>query len=348
MLNWRKIVKMRRLHNLTEEQLGKKIAQAMLNIGATTYRNEPYKWASGMLMHVYNDNRMLLGNYRHRLYVTLGFAHKVGRSALPPDYILGTSMSGIAPAASLSQHMDLPLLIRDGSLFFLYEPDLMDVELREEIRSANVDAIVSFGPKLIPYGVQYANEAKTGFAYVRPKSKDHGKEQKVEGNLIPGSSVILLADGNYDPNKLVADFERETGCNVLFEISHNISPRMIGEQDLFGKTVDVIEDLFSTGGSSAGEVLRLQDVGAICHRCFSIFSYDFNILKNQFSGDSEIGDTGRKFKVPCEIDSLLTFDQLLVEARHLGTFDEYEIDQMEKEIRNFDENYKQFLKEAVM
>ncbi len=46
----------------------------------------------------------------------------------------------------------------------------------------------------IPQGVLVADELKLPFAYVRPKPKDHGMENLIEGKVEKGQSVVLIED----------------------------------------------------------------------------------------------------------------------------------------------------------
>ena len=46
----------------------------------------------------------------------------------------------------------------------------------------------------IPQGALVAEEMQLPFIYVRPKPKDHGMENLIEGKLEPGQTVILLED----------------------------------------------------------------------------------------------------------------------------------------------------------
>ena len=322
-----------------------KIARTMLLIKATTYRKEAYKWASGMLMHIYNDNRMMLGNYWHRIRIAKGFIEKFKQYNVAPDYILGTSMSGIAPATSVAQMMDKKLLINQNGNFYLYETDLMEKYHLKMIANGKVDAIVSIDAMMIPHGVQYANKLKVGFAYMRPSSKNHGKEQQIEGNLKSESRIAIVCNKSSSEEKEFKYLLKKAGYIVAFVINPNTKfiTKITDLKALYNKKIPVIEDLFSTGGSSAEEVYKLRNAGAICNYCFSIFSYGFKVLKKQFLGEAEIGKTGLKLKTPCLTDSLLSFPVLFEQIEKLNLWTEKTRISIKGEIYNFDGNYRGFL-----
>lgn len=327
--------------------LGLKIARTMLFIKATTYRKEPYKWASGMMMHIYNDNRMLLAHYKHRMRVALGFVHKFKQYGIEPDYILGTFMSGIAPAASVAQKLGKQLIIRDSGNFYLYEKNLVNMMTFCQMKGCLVDAIVSIGPEMIPYGVQYANKIQKGFAYMRPSSKSHGKEQQIEGDLKSNSRIIVIQKFGTENDKSLIEKLTSIGHEIVHIYTMGDQHFFIEKEHLQGKIIPVIEDLFSTGGSSAEEVFYLREAGAISNYCFSIFSYGFDILKKQFLGRSKIGNTGLQFEKTCITDSLLPFSVLATEMERLNFWTKDTRESMIEEINNFDQNYASFLEKQT-
>ena len=92
---------------------------------------------------------------------------------------------------------------------------------------------------------------------------------------------------------------------------HGLKNRIEGidaESDLGGRKVVVIEDLISTGGSSARAVEAVREANGDCNWCLSIFSYGFEKAAEQFEA----------LDPPCAFDSLLTFPILLDVARTGG------------------------------
>ncbi len=70
---------------------------------------QPFLWASGYYMPIYNDNRMLLADPRHRRLVAEGFADLIAREGIEADVIAGTATAGIPHATTLSDLLGLPL-----------------------------------------------------------------------------------------------------------------------------------------------------------------------------------------------------------------------------------------------
>ncbi|MBY0435778.1 MAG: orotate phosphoribosyltransferase [Cyclobacteriaceae bacterium] len=57
-----------------------------------------------------------------------------------------------------------------------------------------VDAIVGVATAGVPQGALVAEELGLPFAYVRPKPKDHGMENLIEGKINKGDRVVLVED----------------------------------------------------------------------------------------------------------------------------------------------------------
>jgi orotate phosphoribosyltransferase len=333
--------------------LARKVARTMLNLKATSYKKtgEPYKWSSGMEMRVYNDNRMMLGCYFHRMRVRQGILELID-TYMPKDqdfYILGTSTAGIAPAATIAQ-LYKKILINHNDQFYVYDawlPERKTINALKNIEVLNVDAVVSTTPFAIPYGVQYANTLQKGFAYIRKKPKDHGKGLLVEGNLKPGMKIALITcctiEDDWTEAMSAMGALEEMGYKVSLHNQESIRHSIIPSEELREKNVVVIEDLFSTGESAAYEVFKLREAGAVCDNCFSIFSYEFNVLKKQFSGESMIGNKGVRLETPCRNKSLLSFRTLIREMERIGFYSPAVRNAMANEINGFDEAYKQFL-----
>lgn len=97
------------------EQLAEQLANIALDIEAIRLSpHEPFTWASGYRMPIYNDNRRLLGSSEHRALIAHSF-RSILQSVEPPcEVIAGTATAGIPHSTTLSDLMRLPLIyIRD-------------------------------------------------------------------------------------------------------------------------------------------------------------------------------------------------------------------------------------------
>lgn len=80
------------------------------------------------------------------------------------------------------------------------------------------------------------------------------------------------------------------------------------EKDYEGRNVLVIEDLISTGGSSARAVQAVRNANGRANHCVSIFSYGLDAALGEFE----------KIVPGCQVHSLLTYDILLQVAKEEG------------------------------
>lgn len=88
-----------------------KLAEIALQIGAIQFNTDnPFTWASGYRMPVYNDNRLLLGNASHRLAIAQGFQSLIEDKKIEADVVAGTATAGIPPATTLADLMQAPLI----------------------------------------------------------------------------------------------------------------------------------------------------------------------------------------------------------------------------------------------
>src|SRR3989344_4283408 len=77
----------------------------------------------------------------------------------------------------------------------------------------------------------------------------------------------------------------------------------------------LIEDLISTGGSSASAVKVIRDANGKCNYCISIFNYGLNKAVETFNS----------LDPACEVRSLLTYDKLLEVAKETGQINEDQV-----------------------
>lgn len=101
--------------------------------------------------------------------------------------------------------------------------------------------------------------------------------------------------------------------------AHGLKNRIEGldaESDLEGRSVVVIEDLISTGGSSARAVEAVREANGVANWCLSIFGYGLEKASEQFDA----------MDPPCAFTSILTFPVLLDVARTGGFLSEDQIE----------------------
>jgi orotate phosphoribosyltransferase len=90
--------------------ISQKLAQIVIDIGAVKLSPEnPFTWASGAIMPIYTDNRLLLGKAEYRNLVGEGFCEIIKNKKFPVDLIAGTATAGIPHATTLANALDLPM-----------------------------------------------------------------------------------------------------------------------------------------------------------------------------------------------------------------------------------------------
>jgi orotate phosphoribosyltransferase len=64
----------------------------------------------------------------------------------------------------------------------------------KKIKELNVDVIAGTATAGIPWAAWIAMELKLPLIYVRSSSKDHGRQNAIEGKAVPGSKTVLIED----------------------------------------------------------------------------------------------------------------------------------------------------------
>jgi len=89
---------------------GEKLAEISLGMGAIKLNpKDPFRWASGYRMPIYNDNRMLLSSSEARRAVAEGFLNIIEEEKIEYEVIAGTSTAGIPHATTLADKLNQPL-----------------------------------------------------------------------------------------------------------------------------------------------------------------------------------------------------------------------------------------------
>ena len=87
------------------------LAKISLEIGAIKINpKEPFTWASGYRMPLYNDNRMLLGNADHRTLIAEAMKAILKKVGARIDAVAGVATAGIPHATSLANLIQQPLI----------------------------------------------------------------------------------------------------------------------------------------------------------------------------------------------------------------------------------------------
>jgi orotate phosphoribosyltransferase len=133
------------------------------------------------------------------------------------------------------------------------------------------------------------------------------QEREIRPEVVAGTATAGIPHGALLADRLSLPFiyirDKPKG--------HGLRNRIEGvdaDSDLGGRRVLVIEDLISTGGSSARAVEAVREARGDCSWCVSIFSYGLEKAAEQFTG----------LEPPCNFTSLLTFPVLLDVAREGG------------------------------
>jgi len=102
---------------LNKKYYEKKIAEEGLKLDAIKLNpDEPFQWASGYMMPIYNDNRMFLFYPSSRELIVDGFQHLIEEEKIPYDVIAGIATAGIIHGTGLADRLDCPFVyVREKS-----------------------------------------------------------------------------------------------------------------------------------------------------------------------------------------------------------------------------------------
>jgi orotate phosphoribosyltransferase len=98
---------------MNEERCAEELAVHALRIGAIKVNPlQPFLWASGYYMPIYNDNRLFLGHEDAREHIIKRLVEKVSLSK--SEVVAGTSTAGIPWASFVADRLKLPMIyVRD-------------------------------------------------------------------------------------------------------------------------------------------------------------------------------------------------------------------------------------------
>ena len=91
--------------------LARQIAEAALAIKAVKLQpDDPFTWASGYKMPIYNDNRLFLFYPEYRRLICEGFAGTIKKYGIPCDIVAGTPTAGIPHGMLLADTLGKPFI----------------------------------------------------------------------------------------------------------------------------------------------------------------------------------------------------------------------------------------------
>jgi len=145
------------------------------------------------------------------------------------------------------------------------------------------------------------------------------EQEEIPYDVIAGTSTAGIPHGASLANELNGPFiyirEKPKGHGLKNQIEG-----IDAEKDLEGKLVIVIEDLISTGGSSARAVQAIRDANGNCDYCLSIFNYGLDKGVEAF----------KELNPECQVKSILTYDILLSVANKVGYLNNEQIKLLEE------------------
>jgi orotate phosphoribosyltransferase len=93
------------------EAIAKQIARAALDIKAVKLQpDNPFTWASGYKMPIYNDNRLFLFYPEYRRLICDGFMNMMKQKDIHCDMIAGTPTAGIPHGMLLAERLNKPFI----------------------------------------------------------------------------------------------------------------------------------------------------------------------------------------------------------------------------------------------
>jgi len=211
-----------------QNNLGRELAQSALKFQTIKLSvNEPFTWASGYRMPIYNDNRKFLSQPVLRRKIADAFAELLKAVEFTPCIVAGTATAGIPHATTLADILNLPLCYvrssqKDHGLCNQIEgiskvDDLQDKEVLvvEDLISTGSSSInackaitdvngkVPYCFAIFSYSMQKATDA---FASLKPQctpvtimTYDIMLEEALKMNYIKGEELETLKEWKTSP-----------------------------------------------------------------------------------------------------------------------------------------------------
>ncbi len=269
------------------------LALRSLKIGAIKLRPEnPFTWASGLRMPIYNDNRLHI-SYPENRELILQLAISQLTEVMEFDGFLAIPSEGIWLAALLAAYFEMPLIIPHNNEFLVSNPK-QEKKVNAQLK---FDAVASTYPMALPVATLYADANEMPLVYIRPEKKGHGVGKQIEGNLTNIERVLLFTNKNDMFENDAHTALRNEKISVFNTMHLHNMCRVV--DTLPEERLIAVEGLISTGGSSLKEITKASKAGAIIDDCLSIFSYDFPSAHAAFE------------KVGVQMHPILTYPQML-------------------------------------
>lgn len=120
-------------------------------------------------------------------------------SKIAAEKLLQVNAVRLSPAAPFTwaSGWKSPIYCDNRSLLsFPFVRDLIKSELSNLVFSmfSEADLVAGVATAGIPWGALVADQLKLPFIYVRPKPKDHGLGNQIEGRSEPGQKVVVIED----------------------------------------------------------------------------------------------------------------------------------------------------------
>ena len=134
----------------------------------------------------------------------------------------------------------------------------------------NVTAIAGVATGAIAQGAMVAAELNLPFVYIRATPKDHGLENLIEGDLKPGSKVVVIEDliSTGGSSLKAVEAIRNAGCNVvgmvaIFTYGFSIAEEKFNEAKVNLTTLcnydSVLDEALKTDYIDESEIKTLQE-----------------------------------------------------------------------------------------
>ena len=151
-----------------------------------------------------------------------------------------------------------------------------------------------------------------------------GFQRAIVSNSISYDIIFGVATAGISPATTLADsLKTDLGYVRSVPKDHGLGKQVEGPSPN-GKTVLLIEELISTGRSSARAVQALRNEGATVNHCLCIFDYGFKESQKIFDG-LETFDKEDTLTTPCQVISLFDYDVVIDTAIEINCVSDSEI-----------------------